>query len=188
MKFLDLLESTIKKVVFYVDKGAPEVFYAQYINQIGVTEFSRIDSFAFRRYLTLESARVTQNVQIIDVERSIKYLQYELSAYGECEEITSFVRIAGNLDSTIEYDLQNSSGESVIVSRSGWKIDNKNSFVAKFVSTLKRFCNKEYGCNVWQNGYYDHVVRNFQDYIETFEYIENNPMKWFVKNHPQKSL
>ena len=68
------------------------------------------------------------------------------------------------------------------------KIDNKNSFVAKFVSTLKRFCNKEYGCNVWQNGYYDHVVRNFQDYIETFEYIENNPMKWFVKNHPQKSL
>ena len=30
------------------------------------------------------------------------------------------------------------------------KIDNKNSAVAKFVSTFKRFCNKEIGKNIWQ--------------------------------------
>ena len=57
------------------------------------------------------------------------------------------------------------------------KMDNKNSVVAKFVSTFKRFCNKEYGKNIWQQRYYDHIIRNQQDYNEIWEYIENNPQK-----------
>ena len=56
-------------------------------------------------------------------------------------------------------------------------INNKNSVIAKFVSTFKRFCNKEYGENIWQSRYYDHIIRNEQDYRETWEYIENNPSK-----------
>ena len=40
---------------------------------------------------------------------------------------------------------------------------NKNSTVSKFVSTLKRFCNKEFGENIWQSRYYDHVIRNQKD-------------------------
>ena len=55
------------------------------------------------------------------------------------------------------------------------KIDNTNSIIAKFVSTFKRFCNKEYGENIWQARYYDHIIRNENDYNEIWEYIENNP-------------
>ena len=62
------------------------------------------------------------------------------------------------------------------------KIDNKNSTLSKFVSTFKRFCNKEYGENIWQSRYYDHVVRNQQDYDEIWQYIENNPRKWVTQN------
>ena len=58
-----------------------------------------------------------------------------------------------------------------------------NSTIAKFVGTLKRFCNKEYGENIWQSRYYDHVVRNQQDYNEIWEYIENNPTKWTITNN-----
>jgi len=61
------------------------------------------------------------------------------------------------------------------------KIDNKNSAVSKFVSTFKRFCNKEYGENIWQNRYYDHVIRNQRDYDEIWQYIENNPRKWLLE-------
>jgi REP element-mobilizing transposase RayT len=57
-------------------------------------------------------------------------------------------------------------------------IDNKNSVVSKFVSTFKRFCNKEYNQNIWQDRYYDHIVRSEQDYNEILEYIQNNPLKW----------
>ena len=31
---------------------------------------------------------------------------------------------------------------------------------------------------LWQKSYYDHVIRNQQDYDETWRYIENNPAKW----------
>ncbi|MBQ9968759.1 MAG: transposase [Oscillospiraceae bacterium] len=61
------------------------------------------------------------------------------------------------------------------------KIDNTNSTVSKFVSTFKRFCNKEYGENIWQSRYYDHVIRNQRDYDEIWEYIENNPRKWMMR-------
>ncbi len=60
------------------------------------------------------------------------------------------------------------------------KVDNKNSAVAKFISTFKRFCNREYGKNIWQSRYYDHIIRNEQDYIDARQYIEGNPFKWLL--------
>lgn len=61
------------------------------------------------------------------------------------------------------------------------KFDNKNSTVAKFVSTFKRFCNIDYGENIWQGRYCDHIIRNQDDYNEVWEYIEQNPQKWVIE-------
>ncbi len=69
-----------------------------------------------------------------------------------------------------------------VPSRSEIKIDNKNSTISKFVSTFKRFCNKEYGNNIWQSRYYDHIIRNQDDYNEKWDYIENNPKSYLLKN------
>ena len=33
---------------------------------------------------------------------------------------------------------------------------------------------------LWQKSYYDHVIRNQQDYNGVWEYIENNPAKWIM--------
>ena len=60
------------------------------------------------------------------------------------------------------------------------KYQERSSVIARFVGTFKRFCNKEYGQNIWQGRYYDHVIRNRQDYNEVWEYIENNPRKWIL--------
>jgi len=57
----------------------------------------------------------------------------------------------------------------------------RTSMIARFIGTFKRFCNKEYGENVWQSRYYDHVIRNRQDYDEVWQYIENNPRKWIIQ-------
>lgn len=61
--------------------------------------------------------------------------------------------------------------------RSGTPVPT-NSLVAKFISTFKRFCNKVYGYNIWQDRYYDHIIRNQEDYNAKWEYIEYNPLKW----------
>ena len=33
---------------------------------------------------------------------------------------------------------------------------------------------------LWQKSYYDHVIRNQQDYNEIWEYVENNPTQWML--------
>ena len=75
-------------------------------------------------------------------------------------------------------NVQNGQSGTPVPTNDDSKIDNKNSVIAKFVSTFKRFCNKEYGENIWQSRYYDHVIRNQADYNEIWQYIENNPVRW----------
>ncbi len=36
---------------------------------------------------------------------------------------------------------------------------------------------------IWQKSYYDHIIRNQQDYNEAWEYIENNPVKWMLSHN-----
>ncbi len=54
----------------------------------------------------------------------------------------------------------------------------QNSVIPQFVSTSKRFCNKEYGRNIWQARFYDHIIRNQTDFRQHIQYIQENPMKW----------
>ena len=54
---------------------------------------------------------------------------------------------------------------------------NKN--VSNIVRSLKILTTKEICCSIFQRSYYDHVIRNQQDYDEIWMYIENNPRKTF---------
>lgn len=59
-----------------------------------------------------------------------------------------------------------------------------NAAVSRFVGTLKRFTNREIGKPIWQRSFYDHVIRNQQDYAQIWNYIEDNPRKWIcAHNH-----
>ena len=54
----------------------------------------------------------------------------------------------------------------------------QNSTVSQFVSTFKRFCNKDAGESIWQYRSYDHIIRNHEDYVEHVRYIYDNPIRW----------
>lgn len=56
--------------------------------------------------------------------------------------------------------------------------NRQNQFVPRFVSTLKRLCNKEIGYNIFQRSYYDHIIRNDRDLDEHIRYILENPLNW----------
>lgn len=43
---------------------------------------------------------------------------------------------------------------------------------------MKGTVSKLAGFSVWQKGFYDHVIRNDADYLETWAYIDGNPQKW----------
>ncbi len=54
----------------------------------------------------------------------------------------------------------------------------QHSTVSRFVSTFKRFCNKEYGENIWQRYFNDHIIRDREDYEKHLKYIAENPLRW----------
>ena len=56
-----------------------------------------------------------------------------------------------------------------------FKTMTTNAFInAVNKGDLERFDGK-----LWQRGYYDHIIRNEQDYLDVWNYIDGNPSKWF---------
>ena len=46
------------------------------------------------------------------------------------------------------------------------------------VRFLKRTVTVECGSNIWQRSYYDHIIRDYDDYLRICEYIDANPSRW----------
>lgn len=56
--------------------------------------------------------------------------------------------------------------------------------VPTVIGSMKRWVSRQVGRPIWQKSFYDHGIRNQQDYNEIWEYIENNPLKYALKNAP----
>ena len=59
----------------------------------------------------------------------------------------------------------------------------------EIVQSFKRFSTTEYikavkagslppfSKRIWQRGYYEHVIRSYEDFLDCWTYIDNNPLK-----------
>ena len=68
-------------------------------------------------------------------------------------------------------------------------MDGRTQFAPTISRVIKQFkgsITKQVGRPIWQKSFYDHGIRNQQDYDEIWEYIENNPRKWFLDRHGEK--
>lgn len=66
-------------------------------------------------------------------------------------------------------------------------IDGRTQFAPTIARVMKQFkgaITKQVGRPIWQKSFYDHVIRNQQDYREIWEYIENNPLKYTFRKIP----
>ena len=50
--------------------------------------------------------------------------------------------------------------------------------ISRVIKQFKGSITKQVGRPIWQKSFYDHGIRNQQDYDEIWEYIENNPLKY----------
>ena len=46
------------------------------------------------------------------------------------------------------------------------------------IGQFKRQVSRELGYSLWQKGYYDHIIRDEDDYLNKCRHIEENPAKW----------
>lgn len=50
--------------------------------------------------------------------------------------------------------------------------------ISRVMKQMKRYVSKQIGHSVWQKSFIDHIIRNENDYLEHYNYIDNNPLKW----------
>jgi len=50
--------------------------------------------------------------------------------------------------------------------------------VSSIICQLKSVSSKQAGIVIWQKGFYDHIIRNQNDYDSIWNYIDTNPDKW----------
>ena len=56
--------------------------------------------------------------------------------------------------------------------------------ISRIIKQFKGSISKQVGKPIWQKSFYDHAIRNQQDYDEIWHYIENNPLKYVLKINP----
>ena len=59
--------------------------------------------------------------------------------------------------------------------------------ISSIVRSIKVLATKEVGKPIFQRSFYDHIIRNQEDYNEIWEYIENNPKKWLLTHEQIKN-
>ena len=53
--------------------------------------------------------------------------------------------------------------------------------ISRVIKQFKASITKKIGRPIWQKSFYEHCIRNRQDYDEIWRYIENNPLKYIMK-------
>ncbi len=66
--------------------------------------------------------------------------------------------------------------------------DGRTQFAPTISRVMKQFkgsITKQIGKSIWQKSFYEHTIRNQRDYDEIWEYIQNNPLKYLLKQAPE---
>ena len=60
--------------------------------------------------------------------------------------------------------------------------------ISSDVRSFKGLTSKKVGHSIWQDYYYDHVIRDEDDYRVKWDYIDGNPGKWIEDDyHPNNA-
>ncbi len=61
-----------------------------------------------------------------------------------------------------------------------------NKVLPRVIAVFKRLCNKEVGDDIFQRGYFEHIIRGNEDYKEHINYIYENPIRWYYDKGYEK--
>ena len=50
--------------------------------------------------------------------------------------------------------------------------------VSRIIKEYKEWITKKIKKSIWQKSYYDHIIRNKNDYLRIWQYIDENIIKW----------
>ena len=61
----------------------------------------------------------------------------------------------------------------------------KSKSTVEYIRLVKCGMAQPFDGKLWQRSYYDHVIRNRQDFEEIWNYIEGNPIRWKIRQETE---
>lgn len=92
-----------------------------------------------------------------------------------------------NVSSPISVVMPNHFHSIIIIERNDTKVvpsiskivqEFKRYTTCEYIKLVKNGILKPFDKRIWQRSFYDHIIRNENDFNEIWMYIENNPLKW----------
>ena len=68
--------------------------------------------------------------------------------------------------------------QDCVVPRDAQCASPTKSVVAKVINAFKSLTSKQFGQSIWQRSYHDHIIRNENEYLRIWQYIDENTTKW----------
>ena len=56
--------------------------------------------------------------------------------------------------------------------------ENKNISISRIIKQYKMCVSKKIGYSLWQKSFYEHIIKNVEEYITIKQYIQNNIVNW----------
>ncbi len=66
----------------------------------------------------------------------------------------------------------------IIQNKSGSMWSSNPTNIPNIIRSFKMLVTKELDISIWQTSYYDHIIRDEEDYLIKAQYIADNPAKW----------
>lgn len=116
-----------------------------------------------------------QRVSHDDVGAAIsRPVSYELSTYGKVTETAT--NNIPNIYPTVNVDKYAIMPNHIHMILS--IIERPSPSTATIVNQMKGYVSKQIGFSPWQKLYHDRIIRDEEEYLNKWQYIEDNPRKW----------
>ena len=102
------------------------------------------------------------------------------SVLSECSQIKcpQYVVMPNHLHALLVIDNIESTSDMTI---SDFVRVFKSKTTVAYIRLVKEGKAQPFEGKLWQRSYYDHVIRNEQDFLEVWEYIAENPLRWQLR-------
>lgn len=156
-------------------------------NKTAIRKSTRLKGFDYSSngaYFITICTEKRKNILFSIVEEGFPLLK--LKTYGEITDkwinglpckypditVDRYVIMPNHIHLLLSISKENRRGDpsSTVVSAIGWLKYHATKEINEIRNAL--------GEKVFQRSFYDHIVRNYEDFCEIYEYIENNPCKW----------
>ena len=57
----------------------------------------------------------------------------------------------------------------------------------EYINGVKKGLYEPFEKRIWQRSYYDHIIRDEDDYLRIWQYIDENPAKWIEDKYYTES-